>query len=133
MLAEVWPIITGEADLFATAGPGWRLCSPKWSGWPAGSWTSNPEDDAMSPEERERLAAIRRRLARATPRPWRALPSGRIVDAEGIPVAQTPITTELAEPTRQDLANADLIAHVDDLEWLVELVERLDSEDPHCA
>jgi hypothetical protein len=33
-------------------------------------------------------------------------------------VAQTTVTTELAELTRQDLADADLIAHADDLEWL---------------
>jgi hypothetical protein len=87
----------------------------------------------MNPEVQERLAAIRRRLTRATPGPWRALPSGRVSDPEGIPVAQTPTTAELAEPTRQDLADANLIAHSpEDLTWLLELVERLASEDPAC-
>jgi hypothetical protein len=87
----------------------------------------------MNREEQRRLAAIRRRLDRATPGPWRAQRSGRICDPEGIPVAQTPATAELAEPTRQDLRDAELIAHTpDDLAWLLALVERLASEDPAC-
>jgi hypothetical protein len=87
----------------------------------------------MNREVRERLAAMLGRLERATPGPWRVLRNGRICDPEGIPVAQTPATTELGEPTRQDLVDAALIANAPaDLAWLLGLVEQLSGEEAAC-
>jgi hypothetical protein len=120
MPGEVWPINWYGAELL-----------PWWSRRQAVG--RQERTTTVDREVQERLAAIRRRLARATPGPWRAQRSGRICDPEGIPVAQTPTTTELAEPVRQDLVDAELIAHLpEDLAWLLALVERLASEDPTC-